>query len=379
MSLNEFIMQSDQNRTLSSSGEELDVMEYVAKLWRKRLMLLKWCCVGAVIGLIIGFSLPKTYKSSVTLAPETDNGTGGSVNSIASMMGVSLDNGTDAIGVEMLPDIAHSVPFIVGLFDVKVQFQRAGHVVNTTLIDYMLNYQRKPWWSPIVGFPKKVLSWCMSLADGEQGKNKILVQDVKSRDFANLTLKERNVVRCFSENLVVSVDKKVGKTRIDLEMQDPLVVYTVVQAVVEHLKEYISDYRTSKVRQDVVNLTAIYEDRKADYYVAQQAYARYIDANKNVVLQSAQAERERLQQEMNLAYQVYSQVATRLEAARIKEQETKPVFVVLEPAVIPIFKAAPSKAKLLVLFALLAGCAVASWVLFGDDVLAAIKDMGKED
>ena len=220
------------------------------------------------------------------------------------------------------------VPFIVGLFDVKVQFQRAGHVVNTTLIDYMLNYQRKPWWSPIVGFPKKVLSWCMSLADGEQGKNKILVQNVKSRDFANLTLKERNVVRCFSENLVVSVDKKVGKTRIDLEMQDPLVVYTVVQAVVEHLKEYISDYRTSKVRQDVVNLTAIYEDRKADYYVAQQAYARYIDANKNVVLQSAQAERERLQQEMNLAYQVYSQVATRLEAARIKEQETKPVFVV---------------------------------------------------
>ena len=103
-------------------------------------------------------------------------------------------------------------------------------------------------------------------------------------------------------------------------MQDPLVVATVVKAVMEDLKAYMSNYRTSKVRQNVENLTMIYDQRKADYYEAQQAYAKYVDGNRNVALRSAEAESERLQQEMNLAYQVYSQVATQLEAARIKER-----------------------------------------------------------
>ena len=77
---------------------------------------------------------------------------------------------------------------------------------------------------------------------------------------------------------------------------------------------------------------------------------------------------------MNLAYQVYSQVATQLEAARIKEQEAKPVFAVLEPVTIPNRKAAPSKAKMLVIFTFLAGCCAAAWVLFGEDYWKKLKE-----
>ena len=177
---------------------------------------------------------------------------------------------------------------------------------------------------------------------------------------------------------MISIDKKTGKTTIEMEMQDPSVVYTVVQAVMNHLKDYMTDYRTSKIRQDIDNLTIIYNQRKADYYEVQQTYAKYVDANKNVIRQSAQAEQERLQQEMNLAYQIYSQVATQLETARLKEQETKPVFVVLEPAAIPNLKSGPSKAKLLVLFTFLAGCCAAGWALFGDDVKEIVKEITEE-
>ena len=77
---------------------------------------------------------------------------------------------------------------------------------------------------------------------------------------------------------------------------------------------------------------------------------------------------------MNLAYQVYSQIATQLEAARIKEQEAKPVFAVLEPVAIPNQKAAPSKAKMLVIFTFLAGCCAAAWVLFGEDYWKKLKE-----
>ena len=193
-------------------------------------------------------------------------------------------------------------------------------------------------------------------------------------DPQNLPIKVRGAVKDIRESISVAVDKKTGKTEISAEMQDPLVVATVVEAVMENLKAYMSNYRTSKVRQDVENLTVIYEQRKAEYYEAQQEYAQYVDANRNVALRSAEAESERLQQEMNLAYQVYSQVATQLEAARIKEQEAKPVFAVLEPVCVPNKKAAPSKAKLFVIFAFLAGCCAAGWALFGEEYFNKIKE-----
>ena len=360
---------TEQNYNNIPEEQEIDIMELISKLWKRRKMIIKWCVVGAIIGLVVGFSIPKTYKASATLAPETEQKMGSSLGSIASMMGVSLDNSVDAISVEMFPDVVASTPFIYSLLDLPVEFKSNGEVLNTTLLDYMLEYQKSPWWSYILQAPFKALGWVMSI-----GKEKESGELPSVLDPQNLPKKVRGVIKYFRENVSVVVDKKTGKTEISAEMQDPLVVATVVEAVMEDLKVYMSSYRTSKVRQDIENLTIIYEQRKADYYEAQQAYAKYVDGNRNVALRSAEAESERLQQEMNLAYQVYSQVATQLEAARIKEQEAKPVFVVLEPVSIPNQKTSPSKAKLLVIFTFLTGFCSAAWVLFGEEYWKKLKE-----
>lgn len=352
---------------------EIDIMELIAKLWKKKWMIIRWCVVGAVIGLVAGFSIPKTYTSSVTLAPETQQRTNSSVSSIASMMGVNLNNSIDAISVEMFPDVVHSVPFITELLSLPVEFTWKDEIVQTDLLDYMLEYQKSPWWSYVIEVPFKALGWVMSLVKPTEEEEVITADTVL--DPFNLPKQVRGVVKFFSENIIVNVDKKTGKTSMSLEMQDPRVVATVMNAVVENLKTYMSDYRTSKSRQDVQNLSEICEERRADYYKAQQAYAKFVDANKSVILLSAQAERDRLQQEMNLAYQVYSQVATQLEGARIQEQQAKPVFVIIDPVTLPIKKTAPSKAKMLVIFTFLAGCCAAAWVLFGEEYWQKLKDV----
>ena len=348
--------------------QEIDIMELISKLWKRRKMIIKWCVVGAVIGLVAGFSIPKTYKAGVTLAPETQQRMGSGVSSIASMMGVSLDNSVDAIDYEMYPDVVGSTPFLFNLLDLQVQTKDGE--INTTLKDYLLEHQKKAWWSYVFSAPFKALGWAISLVKPEEED---LNEDAEL-DMYNLPKKERKVIKHLSENIIVTVDKKTGKTKMSFEAQDPLVVATVMNAVVDNLKDYMSDYRTSKSRQDVENLSVICEERKQDYYKAQQAYAKYMDANKSVIRQSAQAESQRLQQEMNLAYQVYSQVATQLEGARIKVQQAKPVFAILDPVTVPIKKAAPSKAKMLVVFTFLAGCCAAAWVLFGEDYWKKLKE-----
>ena len=351
---------------------EIDIMELISKLWKRKSMIIKWCIAGAIVGLVVGFSIPKTYTASTVLAPESNDAKGGGLSSLASMAGINLNGGgADAINIEMYPDVVHSTPFIVDLFDLPVQFEYKDETINTNLLDYMLDYQKSPWWTPIMQFPFKALGWVMSIG---KEKEEEVITPIDQLNINNLPKKEREVVKFFAENILVNVDKKTGKTSISLDMQDPNVVYVVVDAVVNNLKEYMSNYRSSKARQDAENLSKICEERKAEYYAAQQAYADFVDSNKSVVRQSAQAEQERLQQEMNLAYQVYSQVATNLEAARIQEQQAKPVFVTLSPVTVPLERTAPSKAKMLVIFTFLAGCISAAWVLFGDEYWKKLKE-----
>ena len=365
-------MQENINNQPSNDEPEIDIMELISKLWKRRSMIIKWCIVGAIIGLVAGFSIPKTYTAGVTLVPEVQQRTSSGVSSIASMMGVNLNNSVDAIDAEMYPDVVHSTGFIVNLFDLPVTFERKDSVITAPLVEYMKEYQRAPWWSAVIKFPFKVLGWCIDLVTPDEEEEESAGDGTLNPQ--NLPKKERGVVKYFAENIMVNVDKKSLKTQMSLEMQDPLVVATVMEAVTENLKNYMTDYRTSKSRQDVQNLEVICAQRKADYYKAQQDYAKYIDANKNVILQSANAERERLQQEMNLAYQVYSQVATNLEGARIQAEQAKPVFVIVEDVKVPIQRSAPSKAKLLVIFTFLAGCCAAGWVLFGDEYWKKLKE-----
>ena len=112
------------NQPYYDDEQEIDIMELISKLWKKRSMIIKWCIVGAVIGLVAGFSIPKTYRAGVTLVPEVQQKTSSGVSSIASMMGVNLNNSVDAISAEMFPDIVHSTAFVYELFDLPVTFER---------------------------------------------------------------------------------------------------------------------------------------------------------------------------------------------------------------------------------------------------------------
>ena len=65
----------------------------------------------------------------------------------------------------------------------------------------------------------------------------------------------------------------------------------------------------------------LFKERQREYYTAQKKYANYVDTHDNLVLQSVRTEQERLQNDMSLAYQIYSQVANQLQVARAKVQE----------------------------------------------------------
>ena len=157
-------------------------------------------------------------------------------------------------------------------------------------------------------------------------------------------------------------------------MQDPMVAAILTDTVIVKLKEHITKYRISKAEEDCKYWEELNKVRQDDYYMKQKKYAEYVDANKNVVLQSVRIEQERLQNEMNLAYQVYSSVASQLQMAKAKVQEAKPVFAVVEPASVPLQPSGTSRKMILLGVVFLAVAAAAAWVLFGQDLWKNLKE-----
>ena len=182
-------------------------------------------------------------------------------------------------------------------------------------------------------------------------------------------------IETLKRKIAASVDKKTAMTTVAVTFQNPKVAAIVADSVVGKLQEYIINYRTSKAKEDCVYLERLFKERQQEYYVAQKKYADYLDSHDNIILQSARAEQERLQNDMSLAYQVYSQVASQLQVARAKVQEEKPVFAVVEPAVVPLDPSGTSKKIYVLAFIFLSVCIVIFWKLFGENILNKFKEI----
>ena len=345
--------------------QEIDLIELAQKVWAERKLVFKACGIAVIVALVVAFSIPKEYATSVTLAPETGGkSASGSIGALASMAGINLgaSSGEDALSPELYPDIVSSTPFLTSLFDVRVTSEEAE--VDTTLYAYLKDYQHSPWWSVIMSAPFKALGWTMSLFRDEQPEE----GDAKLDPF-HLTKEESGIAKALGSRLAVSVDKKTGVTTLTVTMQDALISASLTDTVMHSLQNYITDYRTNKARHDLAYMEKLYDEAKQDYTEAQQKYAQFADANLNISRLVYRAEQERLQNEMNLAYQMYTTVSQQLQMAKAKVQEITPVYTVVQPATVPLRAAKPNKLMILVGFVFLAGVGSVGWILFVKDFI----------
>lgn len=348
---------------------EIDWMDILHRIYAIRKTLYKAAGVGVVLGLIIAFSIPSKYTVNVTLSPEmsSDAKASGGLASLASSFlgGAAGSSSPDALNATLAPDIVASTPFILELFNTRVQ--TLDGKLDTTLVAY-LDKQRNPWWEYIMKAPGMAIGAIKSLFSEK-------VDTVSVLNPFQLTKKEASLVEGIKQAITAEVDLKTAKTTISVTLQDPKVTAIVADSVVAKLQQYIIDYRIKKAKEDCAYLEQLYKERQQEYYDAQSKYAHYFDSNRNIALQSVRAEQERLQNDMNLAYQVYSQVAQQLQVARAKIQEEKPVFAVVEPATVPLFPSGTSRKIILLGVIFFITCSTGIWKLFGITFWEQVKKL----
>lgn len=345
----------------------IDWMDILRRIIAIRKTLYKAAGVGVVLGIIIALSIPKQYTVTVTLSPEMGGDkAGGGLASLASSFlgGAATSNSPDALNATLAPDIVASTPFILELFNTRVQ--TLDNELDTTLVTY-LEEEKSSWFSYIAKAPGMAIGAVKSLFTEEADTASVL-------NPFQLTEEEAAKVKGLRRSILAEVDKKTAMTTITVTLQDPKVTAIVADSVVAKLQQYIIDYRIKKAKEDCAYLEQLYKERQQEYYDAQSKYAHYFDTNRNIALQSVRAEQERLQNDMNLAYQVYSQVAQQLQVARAKIQEEKPVFAVVEPASIPLLPSGTSKKVIILGVLFFTILIVGSWKILGQEYWKTFKN-----
>ena len=349
---------------------EIDLIGILRKIIGIRKTIYKAAGIGLVIGIIVAISIPKQYTVGVTLSPEMGNTKGSGLSGLAASFlgsGVSMNEGTDALNASLSADIVSSTPFLLELSTMKIPALKG----ETMTLNIYLDEESSPWWSYVIGLPGMVIGGVKSLFTEEESES--VPSDKVNLGTIELSKKESEKIEALKKKILASVDKKTSMTTVSVTLQNPKVAAVVADSVVRKLQEYIIDYRTTKAKEDCLYLERLFKERQQEYYDAQKKYADYMDSHDNIILQSVRVEQERLQNDMSLAYQVYSQVANQLQVARAKVQEEKPVFAVVEPAVIPLYPSGTSRKIYVLAFIFLSVCFVISWKLFGEDILNKFK------
>ena len=326
---------------------EIRIREFFRIVKQDKINLLKYIFAFAIAGIIVAFSIPKTYIAHVKLAPEVSgNNTLLNFSSLASMVGLYNDaNPTgEAYYPEIYPELVNSNDFLVKLYYTKVTSK--DKKINTTYAQYLNEYQKSAWWS----FPLTLIHRLTQLFNAEDNAN---AANTAKADPFNLTKKQWKTIQVISNSLTFNVDKKTSIIDISVQAQDPLIAASLVDSVRNNLQQVITDYRTNKARNDLEFMENLYAEALKQYEASRLKYATYRDANSKIALASVQSKIEALESDMQLKYSIFTQVAQQRHLAMAKVQEKTPAFSILQPASVPVKPSNLPKVIILELFILL--------------------------
>lgn len=306
-----------------------------------------------MIGLIVSFSIPTSYKSKVMLSPESTNSNRsfGNLGSLTSLIGANVNLlNEDAINPQYYPNVMQSKKFLVSLFDIRVESLDGN--IKTTLYDYCKNHQKEPWWS--------MLSPFRILSSKKHSNN----NTIKKLPPSYLTKEQSEIADKIKDMLTCNLDPKDEFITISATAQDPLISTELVDSVSNRLQQFIIEYRTSKARHDLEYIKELHKQAEKKYKEARIRYATFADSYNRVIMKSYSTQEEELENQLQLDFNIYSQLTQQMQVAEGKVLERTPVFAVIEAATVPLKKDSPKRMLIILAYLLIAIAGTTAWVLY---------------
>jgi len=302
--------------------------------------------VTIIFGLFYIFTTPKEYEIKTVLLPEvaSEGILPSSLGNIAGLAGINIPKGSSSVSIptSVYPQLLGSRPFLLDLLN-----QSFLNKSNESLdvLSFVLTEQRFNILFPPSKIEKSELN--------PDQKTDILIPS-ELQVYGMEKLKER---------IRVSIDKKTGIVSIYTEFQDPVYCAQIADFALDYIVDYVRDYQVEKETNKLDFIQGQVELREKEFRQKQDLLAEFQDSNFDLKSKSALTQLSNLENDVNLAFDIYATLRNQLEESRIRVQEEQPVIKIIEPVSVPIKHARPRKILIIVVCILGGGVLGATYTL----------------
>lgn len=346
--------------------QEIDLVELIQKMWINRWLIIKVTGVFVVLGVLVALFSAKVYTASCDIVPDTGKSGNSKMSSLAALAGVNLGEGADVTALSPLvyQNIMNGTSFRKELMQTKIDFEKADKPVS--FFDYYTSeeYNKPGVFDYIkkytIGLPFVILN----AIRGEQPEpDYSAIGNSEGPTMETLSKDEYNALKILEQCVSLTLDNKNGYVTITTNMPEAVASAQLAQATVVLLQKYITEFKIAKVQSNLDFIQGRYDEAKKNFEDIQIRRAAFRDANTNTNKYSARVEAEKLDAEYTLAMNLYSELATQLEQAKIEVKKDTPILTVVRPVTIPYKKSKPQRLQILVAFTFLGVVAGAGLVL----------------
>ena len=343
----------------------IDVAELLRSVWNRRRFVFKVTGIFLIVGLVAALFGEVKYTASSVVVPQT-GGTGiqgGNIQGLAAMAGINLASmeQTENLSPAIYPMVVSGTTFQKELMYSTITVE--GYDEPVTLLDYFTERgYRKFSLFPFlkrytVDLPGLIIRAVRNDSD-ERATIAPFSSDSASALVETLTHRENLCAKILSRRLRIDIDKTDNYITLSATMPEPVAAAQVAARAQGLLEGYVTRFKIEKVQANLDFIEERYRESKADLEDKQRALARFQDNNIDISSALARSRESRLSDEYDLAFAIYSELASQKEQAEIRVKEDTPVFTVVKPVTVPVEKSAPKRMLILagsLLFGLAAG------------------------
>lgn len=353
---------------------EVDFINLARTLWEGKIIVGKLILLSLFIGFFVAILTPNEFTASATMVPQISDsksklsGLSGSLSGLSGLAAMAGINLNTTMGSDLSPktysSIISSVPFQLELMKTPLNFEKLDSQI--TLYDYYTKIKGENLFIKYtIGLPSLIIK----TLKGEK-KSKF---SSTSNPLYILTKKQVEVQKIIEKQVAISVNDADGNVSIISSLPEAYAAAQLVQSTQAILQRYITEFKIEKAKVDQEFIQQRFDEAKKNYQAAQQQLALFRDRNKNMSQAVAKTEEERLYGDYALVTGVYSELAKRLEQAKIQVKEETPVFTIIRPVSVPTEKSRPNRPVILAISAFIGLVVGIVWVL-GKDFMIQTRD-----
>lgn len=335
-----------------------------------RAIIVATLLVSGVIGLVAAETSPTEYTATTRLLPYKGQESAGNLSGLASIAGIRLPSSSNQIITsDLYQDIVGSKNFQVRVAESPVPFLSLQGKAVSPINYFDAHNTTTPlnWlYANTVGLPGKLLNYSKKAIRAiirqerpqQEIKNRPAIGDTSIRSYDPTYIEK---VKSVASRVAVAVDAKSGIVTIRATMPDAFAAAGLVKSVERQLVGTIAEYETKKISDQYAFVKKSHEGAQNQYFYAQRKLATFVDRNRSLGSASANVERERLQSEASLAFEVYSELSRNLKQLEIKLNQDTPVFTAIDPVSVPNTRSSPNKGRIVfvaISFGLIVGISV---------------------